>query len=152
MEFDNWLTPFESGEIWVIALSWGAKEWTFEKPGGIKYTIPGCDKHKSNELIVRVFHEDSETIYEISYELVNGYRCLDEHGLTEVWNSNPPKTNTFKIKGHGWHQESPFTFFMGNSNEWAHLIVTSNECLEVICQNSPTIKVIGKAKPVQTVP
>ena len=150
MEFGNWFTPFESGEVWLIDLSWGTKEWTLEKAEGIKYTIPGSDKHKSNELILRVFHEDSETIYEISYESVNGYRCLDEHGLTEIWNGNPPKSNTFKIKGHGWSQESPLTFFMGNSDEWSHLIVTKDECLEVICQNTPTIKTVGKVAPVKT--
>ena len=35
---------------------------------------------------------------------------------------------------------------MGNDGEWSHLIVTSDECLEVVCRESPIVKVIGKAE------
>ena len=52
--------------------------------------------------------------------------------------------NTFKIKGHGWHKESPLSFFMGNDNEWSYLLVTGDECLEVICRGEPKIRVVEK--------
>lgn len=146
MEFQSWPTPFENGSLWLVDLSWGTKEWTLEKSNGVKYLIKGDAKHEYHELVARVFHEESQTIYELLFESVNGFRCLDEHGLTEVWSEQRPKFNTFKIRGHGWHKESPLTFFMGNDGEWSHLIVTSDECLEVVCRESPIVKVIGKAE------
>lgn len=146
MEFQSWPTLFENGSLWLVDLSWGTKEWTLEKSNGVKYLIKGDAKHEYHELVARVFHEESQTIYELLFESVNGFRCLDEHGLTEVWSEQRPKFNTFKIRGHGWHKESPLTFFMGNDGEWSHLIVTSDECLEVVCRESPTVKVIGKAE------
>lgn len=146
MEFQSWPTPFENGSLWLVDLSWGTKEWTLEKSNGVKYLIKGDAKHEYHELVARVFHEESQTIYQLLFESVNGFRCLDEHGLTEVWSEQRPKFNTFKIRGHGWHKESPLTFFMGNDGEWSHLIVTSDECLEVVCRESPTVKVIGKAE------
>ncbi|TMP30632.1 hypothetical protein [Pseudoalteromonas rubra] len=150
MEFESWPTPFEDGSLWLVDLSWGTKEWTLEKSNGVKYLIKGDAKHESHELVARVFHEESQTIYELLFESVNGFRCLDEHGLTEIWSNNRPTLNTFKIKGHGWHKESPLTFFMGNDGEWSHLIVTADECLEVICSASPIVKEIGKAEAVAT--
>lgn len=152
MEFSNWSTPFEEGDVWLVDLSWGTEVWTLEKADGRKYEISGSNKHKNNELVARVFHENSETLYEVAYENVNGFRNLDEHGLTDIWNSDHPDSNTFKIKGHGWHKESPLTFFMGNSDEWSHLIITGDECLEVICQSPPTVKVIKKINPITKAP
>ena len=146
MEFQSWPTPFENGSLWLVDLSWGTKEWTLEKSNGVKYLIKGDAKHEYHELVARVFHEESQTIYELLFESVNGFRCLDEHGLTEVWSEQRPKFNTFKIRGHGWHKESPLTFFIGNDGEWSHLVVTSDECLEVVCRESPIVKVIGKAE------
>ena len=146
MEFQSWPTPFENGSLWLVDLSWGTKEWTLEKSNGVKFLIKGDAKHEYHELVARVFHEESQTIYELLFESVNGFRCLDEHGLTEVWSEQRPKFNTFKIRGHGWHKESPLTFFIGNDGEWSHLIVTSDECLEVVCRESPIVKVIGKAE------
>ncbi|MEG3346732.1 hypothetical protein, partial [Pseudoalteromonas sp. P80D2] len=81
----SWPTPFENGSLWLVDLSWGTKEWTLEKSNGVKYLIKGDAKHEYHELVARVFHEESQTIYELLFESVNGFRCLDEHGLTEVW-------------------------------------------------------------------
>ena len=150
MEFEQWKTPFDSGTAWIVDLSWGVKEWTLEKPNGFKYTIFGSDSHRKDELIARVFHESSESLFEVVYESVNGFRILDEHGLTEIWNDSPPKANTFKVKNHGWHKESPLTFFMGNDNEWSHLIATDEECLEVVCHDSPEIRYLGKVPAVKS--
>jgi len=147
MQFDTWSTPFEHGTIFLVDLSWGAKTWTLEKADGTKYEIKGNDKLDNVDLVARVFHLESEMLYEIAFGIVNGHRCLDEHGLTEIWSSNPPQTNTYKIKGHSWHNESPLSFFMGNDNEWSYLIVTGDECLEVICRNEPSVGVVGKIAP-----
>ena len=144
MEFEHWKTPFENGAVWIVDISWGTKEWTLEKSGGVKYRIPGAEKHDDIHLIARVFHENSESLFEVVYKLVNGFRLLDEHGLPEILNDSRPMSNTFRVKNHGWHKESPLTFFMGNDNEWSHLIVTNQECLEVVCQHSPDIRFLGK--------
>ncbi|KZZ46369.1 hypothetical protein A3759_06645 [Thalassolituus sp. HI0120] len=146
MEFDSWSTPFEEGNLWLIDLSWGTKEWTLEKPNKVKYIVRGDAKHEHHELVARVFHEESKMVFELLFESVCGFRCLDEHGLTEVWSRDRPRSNTVKIKGHGWHNESPMTFFMGNEGEWSHLLITADECLEVICSASPIVNDVGRAE------
>ncbi|MBQ4831568.1 hypothetical protein J8L84_20020 [Alteromonas sp. MMG017] len=143
MKFETWSTPFESGTIWLVDLSWGTKTWSLEKPDGSKYEISGAETHLDCDLVARIFHEDTETLYKVYYGVVNGFRCLDEHGLTEIWNSNRPQMNTLLVKNHGWHNESPLTFFMGNQDEWSHMLVTNDECLEVVCQDSPKILKVG---------
>jgi len=139
MEFENWDSPFEDGTAWIIDVSWGTKTWALTKSDGSKIEIPGQPKHEGVDLIARVFHEETEALYEVSFEIVNAFRCLDEHGLLYLWSSERPKKNTFKLKGHPWHEESPISFAMGNSQEWSHLLVTNDECLEVICCESPKI-------------
>lgn len=148
MQFNTWSTPFESGTIFLVDLSWGAKTWSLKKADGSKYEINGNEKLESADLIARVFHLESEMLYEIFFGQVNAYRCLDEHGLTEFWHSNPPKKNTCKIQGHGWHKESPLSFRMGSDSECSFLLVTGDECLEVICRGEPNIKSVKKIEPV----
>ena len=142
MEFETWSTPLENGTVWLVDLSWGTESWSLEKPDGTKYEIPGVSAHRNHDLVARVFHEETEALYKISFNSVNGFRCLDEHGLTEIWNSKGQRANSFMIKKHGWHKESPLTFFMGNENEWSHLVVTSDEWLEVVCRDTPTVEFI----------
>ena len=91
------------------------------------------------DLIVRLVQEEAEALYEVSYETVNASRLLDEHGLLYLWASDRPKKNTIRIKGHPWHEESTLSFAMGNNEEWSHILVTNDECLEVICRESPRI-------------
>ena len=146
MNFESWESPFEDGTAWIIDISWGTSKWVLAKSDGSKVEIDGNSKHDNIDLIVRVFHEETEALYEVAYETVNAYRLLDEHGLLYLWSSEQPKKNTFKIKGHPWHEESPLSFAMGNDQEWSHILVTNDECLEVICRESPRI---SKVKNVQ---
>jgi len=76
---------------------------------------------------------------------------LDEHGLLELWEKRDEQKiklkSTFKVRNHLWAKESPLTLFHGNSDEWSHIVSTDNECLEVVCEKSPSI-----AKIVQIIP
>tara|TARA_A200000159_G_scaffold160554_1_gene180890 strand:- start:43 stop:537 length:495 start_codon:yes stop_codon:yes gene_type:complete len=139
MEFETWESPFEEGTAWIIDVSWSIDKWSLTKSSGAKVEILGNPKHKDIDLIARVFHEETEALYELAFETVNAYRLLDEHGLLYLWSSERPKKNTFKLKGHPWHKESPLSFAMGNNQEWSHMLVTNDECLEVICSESPKI-------------
>ena len=74
MQFETWSTLFEQGTIFLVDLSWGTKTWTLEKADGTKYEIKGNDKLENVDLIARVFHLESEMLYEISFGIVNA--CL----------------------------------------------------------------------------
>ena len=139
MEFETWVSPFEEGTVWIVDVSWGTDKWSLTKSSGSKVEILSNPKHKGFDLIVRVFHEETEALYELAFETVNAHRLLDEHGLLYLWSSERPNKNTFKLKGHAWHEESPLSFAMGNCQEWSHMLVTNDECLEVICRESPTV-------------
>ena len=81
MEFETWESPFEEGTAWIIDVSWSIDKWSLTKSAGAKVEILGNPKHKDIDLIARVFHEETEALYELAFETVNAYRLLDEHGL-----------------------------------------------------------------------
>ena len=148
MEFEGWQTPFTGGKVFLVDLSWGRENWELTTSDGKKYQVAGDSKHRNNDLIARIFHKESESLFEVHYDWVSGFRCLDEHGLDELWGSRSKGLGcTFRVKGHGWHRESPLTFFMGNKGEWSHMIVTQDDCLEVVCADTPMIRLIGRVAP-----
>ena len=148
MKFENWETPIQAGSVSIVDISYGTKDWFLELANGVRYSIAGSDRHEERDLLVRVFHEETESLYEVCYECVCAFRCLDEHELLEVWGDpGRPPSNTFKLKEHLWHKESPISFLSGNTGEFSHMIATDWECLEVICKDTPTFKFLEKVQP-----
>ncbi|WP_409425120.1 MULTISPECIES: hypothetical protein [unclassified Pseudoalteromonas] len=144
MEIDDWTTPFGKGDLFIINTKWGASERSIEYANGKRYEFKNEFQSGSADLIVTVFHTDSEIVFEITFDNVGGYRLLDEHGLTELWESGEINNNCFKVRDHGWSKESPLSFFMHTNDGWSYLISTADECAEVISTKEP--KIVFKQK------
>jgi len=139
MEIGVWLTPFGDGDLHIINTKWGSSDWSIEYADGKRYELKNEFQTGNSDLIVTVFHIDTESVFEIIFDDVGAYRLLDEHGLTELWESGKVKSNCFKVKEHGWSQESPLSFFMHSKDGWSYLISTEDECVEVVSTSEPQI-------------
>ncbi|MCG9656861.1 hypothetical protein VME0621_03071 [Vibrio mediterranei] len=145
MEVKEWDTPFSEGTIYIVDLSWNGRHFSVTYPDGSGYELKGSERHKDYALIVSVFHEETETLYDVMFETVSGFRLLDEGGLLELWAVGEKFPNCALIKGHQWSKESPITFISGYEDEWSHLMATSDECVEIVSHKHPDIKLVGKS-------
>lgn len=144
MEVKDWNTPFSEGTIYIVDLSWNGKHFSVKYPDGSGYDLEGSKRHSDYQLIISVFHEESESLYDVMFEAVSGFRLLDEGGLLELWTQGTKFPNSALIKGHLWSKESPLTFISGFEDEWSHLIATSDECAEIVSDQHPEIRFIEK--------
>lgn len=146
MEIQSWETPIGNGDIFIINLVWGCRDWYVEYPDGLRYEVstPGLT---ADDLKVQIFHSKTETLYEMYCESPGAYRMLDEHGLMEIWSSDKILPNTFKVSSHGWSNESPLSFFHHSKDGWSYIIATDGECLEVVTRLEPQFRELKKVKP-----
>ena len=145
MEFDTWATPFSEGEIHIVDLHWGARDWWIEYADGKRYETKAPFESENEALLVSIFHRESETVYLVTFEYPIAFRLLDEHGLVEVWAEKQTPANCLKVKGHGWSKESAISFAMGEDG-WSHIIATGDECVEVVCSASPKVELKERLK------
>ena len=151
IEFERWVTPFSSGEARVFDLKCdvGSLEITFSDPPR-KYRLNDGQPDDAPALQAKVFDSESEQLYLVSFETVNGVRYLDERGLTELWGSENYKPKElgccFRVRNHMWHRESPITFLFGMEGEWSYLITTLNECLEIVSAATPVFENLGRVE------
>jgi len=152
LQFEEWETPFWGGDLQIIDLHWGDGSFSCRTKEGKEFKLEENPLFKNVELQAHILDLSDGCLYRINYSQVNGFRLLDEHGLLELWEERDKQKvklkSTFKVKNHMWSKESPLTFFHGNSDEWSHVVSTDNECLEVVCENTPSIVKIGQVTPV----
>ena len=76
------------------------------------------------------------------FEVVAGFRMLDERDLTDVWSDEEydPKASVYRVVSGGWLslEKTRRTFlsdFMGDVTEY--LITSNNECVSVLAETEP---------------
>ena len=97
-------------------------------------------EYEPNSLRIQVTHEpDAFAVY---FEVVAGFRMLDERDLTDVWSDADynPKASVYRVLSGGWLglEKTRKTFlsdFMGNMTEY--LITSNNECVSVLAETEP---------------
>lgn len=145
VEFAAWPTDVENDELTLVGVKYGGH-------GAIDFvkddhTIELMLDYADNETALEATFISREKMAGVvfSFDNVSGFRVLDEHGLVELWNAskNTPKpvTTTFKVKGHLWQTESELSWIMGNC-EFSYIVATSWDCLEVITDCEPSVKII----------
>lgn len=85
----------------------------------------------------------------INFEYADGFRFLDEGDLMKYWSSDAflPPYNIFEILSGGWsngEKLEPGMLSVSSSvgtREW--FIVTSNDCITVLCNTEPTCEFIN---------
>ena len=154
IEFGDWSTPLLGKEIYILSVGYSRDN---EFGLGIKtdkhYLIRNSHFQNSafTDLLVRVFCVESEEVYQIQFYNVGGFRVLDEHGLQEIIASNEIETKwptfpTFRVRHHGWTNESPISFHMGTTDGWSHMIMTGWDCVEVLTLDEPKVTLESKVK------
>ena len=101
------------------------------------------------QLVVRVFSEKLEAVYQIHFFDVGAFRVLDEHGLQEMMEplGKTDTFPTFRVRHHGWTEESPLSFHMGTEKGWSYVVMTGWDCVEVLTQSEPRIVFESKVEP-----
>ena len=150
MEIKNWETPFGSGELHIVSTHWGTRDWYVEYPDKKRYEIDNSFHSKDTELTITIFHVDTESVFEVTFDYIGAYRLLDEHGLMELWESGKVNSNCFMVKDHAWSKESVLSFFQCTTDGWSYLIASGNECIEVLSLSEPKINFVKKIKPVKS--
>lgn len=152
IELADWSTPLLMKEIYILSAGYSKEnEFGFGIKREKHYLIENT--HFQNpaftELLVRVFCVDTEEVYQIRFYDVGGFRVLDEHGLQEIINSGQgeidwPTFPTFRVRHHGWSNESPLSFYMGTNDGWSYMIMTGWDCVEVLTSSEPKVTLESK--------
>ena len=153
IEIADWTTPLLRKEIFILSAGYSKnnefglgvkqeKHYLIENP---HFQNPAC-----TELLVRVFCLDSEEVYKIQFYDVGGFRILDEHGLQEIietgQNIDWPTFPTFRVRHHGWSNESSLSFCMGTNDGWSYMIMTGWDCVEVLTSSEPKVTLESKVE------
>ena len=97
-------------------------------------------EYEPNWLRIQVTPEpEAFTVY---FEVVAGFRMLDEGDLTDVWSHSDydPKASVYRVVSGGWlglekSRPSFLSDFVGNVTEY--LITSGNECVSVLAETEP---------------
>lgn len=147
VEFAEWDTPFKVGDVTVLDLRQQTGKWWIEdQKENLRFELPKIADVGDADLVVRVFHVATSTVYAVTFHDVGAFRLLDEHGLTELWSSEAnrlghPARSSFKVRRHQWSKESEVTFQMYATDEWSYVIATDWECVEVVCRETPVVEI-----------
>ena len=80
--------------------------------------------------------------FTVCFEIVAGFRMLDERDLTDVWSdaNYDPNASVYRVVSGGWlglekTRPSFLSQFMGEVTEY--LITSGNECISVLAESEP---------------
>lgn len=97
-------------------------------------------EYEPNWLRIQITPEpEAFTVY---FEVVAGFRMLDERDLTDIWSDSDfdPKASVYRVVSGGWlglekSRPSFLSDFMGDVTEY--LITSGNECVSVLAETKP---------------
>ena len=134
IELERFDSILSDSNIEIVDLRWG---------GGLEK-----DELKDCSLYIEVFSHKHKAIYSIKFSYEYGFRVVDEGALLKFWDCKDydfAKIGSFaKIKNSPWKEESTIPFVY--SNDKSFLIITHNECIEVITDDDPKIEFVKEVK------
>lgn len=97
-------------------------------------------KYEPNSLRIQITPEPES--FSVYFEVVAGFRMLDERDFTDVWShaDYDPKASVYRVLSGGWlslekTRPSFLSDFMGDVTEY--LITSGNECVNVLAETDP---------------
>lgn len=147
VEFAAWSTAVENDELFLLNVAYSASSYVDFLSEGIRINYPEPSPQGVSALTAKFISKEKRSGVNFKFRNVSAFRVLDEHGLTELWQSSSekprPARSTFQVRGHSWQAESPLIWYMRpGSNYFSYMIATGWECLEVICSSEPTIEIV----------
>ena len=145
IEFAAWPTDVENDDLTLVGVKYGGHAAIdFVKDNhAIELTLDYADSQ--NELEATFISREKMAGVVFRFNDVSAYRVLDEHGLVDLWNASKkkprPASTTFKVKGHLWQTESELSWIMGGC-DFSYMVATGWDCLEVISDSEPSVRII----------
>jgi len=152
IEIADWNTLLDGSELHILSAGFSRdNEWGLGIKNEKYYEADNTHFHNPDftHLVVRVFSETLEAIYQFHFYNVGAFRILDEHGMQEIIEALEATNTypTFRVRHHGWSKESPLSFHMGTEGGWAYVIMTGWDCVEVLSINEPRVVFESQVEP-----
>jgi hypothetical protein len=145
IEFAPWPTDVENDYLTLVGLRYGGHAAiNFVKDDHtIELTLDYADSERGLEATFISREKMAGVVFYLND--VSGFRVLDAHGLVDLWNASKntprPAATTFRVKGHLWQTESELLWIMRGC-EFSYMVATDWDCLEVITDCEPSVKII----------
>ena len=145
IEFAPWPTDVENDALTFVGVRYGGHAAiNFMKDDHtVELTLDYADSESGLEATFISREKMAGVVF--SFNNVSGFRVLDEHGLVDLWNASKdtprPASTTFRVKGHLWQTESELSWIMKGC-EFSYMVATGWDCLEVITDCEPSVKII----------
>ena len=124
VHFGKWRTEVENDDLELISINFS--------------------EHR--RLKAKFLSKQKRAEVEFVFSDVAAFRVLDEGGLIELWAQSAktprPASTTFMVRGHTWQYESVLVWVHGtNEPYFSYMIATDWDCVEVIAEEPPEIRV-----------
>ena len=149
VEFERFDSILSNSKLEIIDLRWGGGDLaSWHRVTNESYINKGLEDFEDYPLQIEVFSLKHKAIYRLKFSYLQGFRLLDEGGLLEFWVSKEydydKLGSLIKVKYSPWREESIVPFAV--TNEYSFLIVTYNECVEVITDDTPKIEFVKEVE------
>ncbi|WP_306250332.1 hypothetical protein [Parvularcula sp. IMCC14364] len=149
VQISDWDTPFENDEVHILEVIYSYSEAEFQhKDFGVYAFTSSIGQDYS--FVVRILVPKSGEIYSVNFSYVCGYRVMDEVGyayLAQHTAKAERRLTTVKVRQHPWAQESPGLFDASIKDGWSFLILSGDECVEVVSPVEPVIQKENTLRP-----
>ena len=148
-QISDWNTPFENDEVHILEIIYSHSEAEFQhKVFGVYSFKPSVAQDYS--FVVRLLVPKSGEVYSVNFSYVRGYRMMDEVGyayLAQHAAKAEQRLTTAKVRQHPWAEESPGLFDVSIKDGWSYLILSGDECAEIVSPVEPVIQKEKTLKP-----
>ena len=147
IQFAPWNTLVQNDELVLWRVN-------FEEPYSINYALNEgliSSPKIGNVALASLFKatflcRPRKSLIHFDFGEVRAFRVLNENSLLELWTQSEttprPASTTFRARGHKWQRESVMTFMDASSApRFSYFVATDFECLEVVCENEPSVTV-----------
>jgi len=144
IEFARWATEVENDDLTFAGISYFATDHVLFPD--LELALPGAPQNPEFDLVATFFSREKQAIVRVLGQNVGAFRVLDEGGLVDLWVASKerprPGRTTFRVRGHGWQQESELEWVMGAPPDgYSYMVATRWQCLEMICYDPPHITI-----------
>ncbi|RVG27254.1 IS66 family insertion sequence hypothetical protein [Sinorhizobium meliloti] len=125
MRFDRWNTAFCDMDVQILSLSYRTHRVT-----------AGTQEPRSNELRSRSVEVISgEDRFRIDADAIRSASWMKRiAGIVGRADAQAPRPGriTFRVRNHGWTEESPLSFMHERVGGWSYVIATDGQCVEML--------------------
>ncbi|MCI5046885.1 MAG: hypothetical protein MRY59_05245 [Aquisalinus sp.] len=150
-QISDWNTPFENDEVHILEIIYSHSEAEFQHKDFGVYSFKSSVA-QDYSFVVRLLVPKSGEVYSINFSYVRGYRMMDEVGFAYLARHTAKREQsvaTARVRQHPWTEESPGLFDTAIKDGWSYLILSGDECVEIVSPIEPVIQKEKTSKPEQ---